>query len=288
MKTILFHVLIIFVVADFLHAQSHFSGVVETGLNPYSIVIQEAKINGDNLSSGDEIGVFDISATGDTILVGATIFEGVYPFHLTAWAEDEQNSLRGYKADNTMHFIIWDTSESELLNTHVTVVRGDGTFGAGAFAVVKIESKQSVILNTPHTEILNTDSASIVLDLPDSNVMKLKFIQGEIAGDSIELAYYGRSAPVEIPTGNRFDANAILGYYEIISDITNFSAEIVFEYTDASLGTMNENNLTLAYYNNVRNVWMSEDVNVVIVPDSNRIYANIVHFSTWAICDKTN
>lgn len=53
----------------------HFQTVWQTPFNPMNIYVLSAKINGLDLGAGDEIGVFDITDSGNEICVGALILD---------------------------------------------------------------------------------------------------------------------------------------------------------------------------------------------------------------------
>ncbi len=56
--------------------------------------------------------MFDVTADGDTINVGARVFEGDFPLDLWAWMDDSQTDIQdGYIEDNDMLFRILDKSE---------------------------------------------------------------------------------------------------------------------------------------------------------------------------------
>jgi len=116
---------------------AYFSYTADTGVS-YNILINS--INYIDLKVGDEIGVFDVTSSGDTICVGALIDSGSYPLGLTAWADDSQTETiqDGYITGNTMIFKILDKSSMTEYQAQATYSSGDGTFGNGAYADISI------------------------------------------------------------------------------------------------------------------------------------------------------
>jgi len=113
----------------------YFTPVAATG-KPYTIVIKDAKIDGQTIQVGDEIGVFD-----GELCVGAGIFNGTFNFSFTAWEKDTQQSLPGYTHGNPMSFRLYDTSADLETNEAIeTWFIGDDSFGYGAFSVVALEA----------------------------------------------------------------------------------------------------------------------------------------------------
>lgn len=111
----------------------HFTPVASTGL-PYTIVIENAEIDGAQIQVGDEIGVFD----GD-VCVGAGLFDGSFNFVITAWQAGQ--GLPGFTPGNTMRFVIYDNSANmESNNCDAIYSIGDGTFGNGQFSSLSLNS----------------------------------------------------------------------------------------------------------------------------------------------------
>ena len=109
---------------------SHFSFTSNTG-ESYSLVIDNATLNGSALSSGDEIGVF----TPAGLCVGASAWTGTTPLALTAWKDDSQTgTVDGYTDGEKMSFKIWDASASTEIDATPTYTQGNGNFGDGAYA----------------------------------------------------------------------------------------------------------------------------------------------------------
>ncbi len=110
----------------------HFNFVFNTG-DSYSLVVDNATLDGNQLTNGDEIGVF----TPAGLCVGASVWDGNTPLALTAWADDSQTQEKdGFVNGEKMNFRIWDAdSGSETDYSAVaTYATGNGNFGDGAFA----------------------------------------------------------------------------------------------------------------------------------------------------------
>jgi hypothetical protein len=96
----------------------HFISISNTGGN--MIVLVQASItptiNGEPLETGDEIGVFDENG----LCVGASTWDKRNDA-ITVWGDDDQTAaVDGIKENDTLHFRIWDKSESRELTSAVT------------------------------------------------------------------------------------------------------------------------------------------------------------------------
>ncbi len=112
--------------------QNPFPQVEETGL-PATIIVDGAKIDGNDLASEDIVAVFD----GRTCVGWTTVGT---PTVLTAWEADPGHGLTtGFTAGNTMRFVLWDRSANIVAEAEVTMANGDGTFGTEPFAEVSLE-----------------------------------------------------------------------------------------------------------------------------------------------------
>jgi len=124
----------------------HFFFTANTG-ESYSVVIDNATLDGAQLTNGDEIGVF----TPAGLCVGASVWDGTLPLPLTAWADDSQtNDVDGYLSGEKMSFRIWDASAgtTDEYPATPTYSAGNGNFGNGAFARVSLlEAVTSVSQN---------------------------------------------------------------------------------------------------------------------------------------------
>ena len=133
----------------------------------YSILIDLATIEEDSIENGEEIGVFDVTVSGDTLCVGATVFAGSYPLGLTAWIDNSQTSEQdGYVPGHTMIFKIYDASSGTEYHASATYVLGNGAFGNGAYARISaLTSFIVVIENNPPFITAMTDTTIYEGDL---------------------------------------------------------------------------------------------------------------------------
>lgn len=119
---------------------THFTPVAETGL-PYTIVINNAMVDGHNLQTGDQIAVFD----GD-LCVGSAVYRGSLPLQLVAWRGDVGQSLPGFTVGQPMSFKVWATTYGHIveLAPAVSFIQGNGNFGDGEFSVITISANSGL------------------------------------------------------------------------------------------------------------------------------------------------
>ncbi len=113
-----------------------FEPVPPTGL-PYTIVLSNLTINGEDISYGTQIAVFD-----DELCVGTTFYDGEPNQSLIAWEADPGQNLAGFTAGNPMSFKFHAAWYSEPVNfdADVTIMKGDGNFGYETFSVVNLNA----------------------------------------------------------------------------------------------------------------------------------------------------
>jgi len=152
MKKIILFVLTGLIIPALLLAQTqHFTFTSNTG-DSYSIVIDDATLNGSTLSNGDEIGVF----TPADLCVGASVWDGSTPLALTAWADDSQTQeTDGYQSGEAMTFKIWEQSTDTEYTATATYTQGNGNFGSGAYAQLTLTAGSAggslIVTNTNDT-----------------------------------------------------------------------------------------------------------------------------------------
>lgn len=120
---------------NFSTAQTYFTFRTNTE-DSYAIVVANATINGFDLQSGDEIGVF----TPSGLCVGATtVGSQTANILLTAWQDDSFTAPRdGYLDGEAITLRVWDISSQTELMMNASFTLGNGTFGFGPFAQVNL------------------------------------------------------------------------------------------------------------------------------------------------------
>jgi len=128
-------------VADTRDDPQHFTPVYDG--NPYlamNLYALSGVINGENLTSGDEIGIFD----GD-YCVGVGVLDGEIGdiFQMVAATDDPSTPevVDGFTTGNEITFKLWDASEGiEVTDVVATYNMGDGTFSSQGTATFDINT----------------------------------------------------------------------------------------------------------------------------------------------------
>ncbi len=123
--------------------ENHFEPVSPTG-RPYAIVVEEAILNGEMLQHFDEIGVFD-----EDLCVGAEIVSGNWGLPISAWQGDDAHQLPGFTIGHPILFRIWSYLEQREYTATATYIRGNGTFGFGAYSQVSLEADANLSFTAP-------------------------------------------------------------------------------------------------------------------------------------------
>lgn len=111
----------------------------QTSSTPYQIVVTNASIEGEPLTAGDEIGVFD-----SDLCVGATEFDGTFNVSVAANAIDPDSNLPGFIPGQPMSFKLCDDSAGNIeYLAYPIFAQGNGNFGDGTFAVVMLVVPES-------------------------------------------------------------------------------------------------------------------------------------------------
>ncbi|MBZ0264819.1 S8 family serine peptidase [bacterium] len=149
----------------------YFVAVEPTG-DPYSIVIDQALLDGEPLGRCDEIAVFD----GD-ICVGVGRFEedGQYPLPFPAWGENEEFELPGFTDGHPVDFRIWSAElQEEFAVEAIPLNNPDGIFGFGPYYLVQIDhntggaQQLTIPLQGNYFELISTN-----LTPPDLNAISV-------------------------------------------------------------------------------------------------------------------
>lgn len=111
---------------------------------PYAIVVESALIDQEPLNFGDEIAVFD-----DQLCVGVLNVDGNWPSPVSAWQGDPARELPGFTQGNPIHYRFWSQQDQAEYNADAEYLRGNGTFGFGAFSDVNLVAEPLSLLTVP-------------------------------------------------------------------------------------------------------------------------------------------
>jgi subtilisin family serine protease len=118
-------------------APVHFKPVPITR-ESYSLVVASVQIDGHSAQPGDEIAVL----TSANRVVGAGVWNENGILALAAWRDDEQTpEVDGYQPGEAISFRLWDHSANTELVLIPAFEKGDGAFGNGPYALVKLAAK---------------------------------------------------------------------------------------------------------------------------------------------------
>ena len=147
---------------------THFTPVEPTG-KTQPVYINDATLDGTQLQTGDEIGVYD-----GTLCVGAgtvTSFPMADPIvvYLT-YTPPGGDPLPGAVSGNDMTFKVWDQSADREENAAISeVVSGTPVFAEGAIVALKLEAPTEITQNIPVQHgMLNLISMNVIPTAPDA------------------------------------------------------------------------------------------------------------------------
>ena len=145
----------------------HFSPVSNTGNNATILVTTdiEPAVNGESLTTGDEIGVFNQS----DLCVGSGIWEGTH-LAITVWGDNTQTEeADGMLTDEEFLFYVWDSEAGEELSAIVTYENPDDS-GYTSNAIVILASLSAGTGYIPHFfPVENTGANATILVRTDIN-----------------------------------------------------------------------------------------------------------------------
>ncbi len=132
---------------------NYFTPLAPSGI-AYEITIDSVRIDGEFLSAGDEIGIYD----GGTC-VGAVVapMEQNWPRRVAAWQNNPDVGRPGFTVGNNIIYRVYRQSGNYLSYGDPTYSAGDGTFGSGEEAEVALE-----IISTPAEFTLLSPSGHLV------------------------------------------------------------------------------------------------------------------------------
>ncbi len=154
------------------HLPRHFTPCTKTG-ESYSIVIQSIALNGLQLETGDEIGIF----TESGLCVGATVLNGNNITGIAAWSDDQKTGMiDGYQSGEEMVFKLWCKEINKEITLYPHFLKGNGKFGDGAFASVELDGNSApgsfnLLQNYPNP--FNSQTL-ISFQLPGKETVELK------------------------------------------------------------------------------------------------------------------
>ena len=135
--------LVLLVFMSSLFAQDHFTSVDTTNL-PYIIVITNISVDGHVPEDSTEVGIFD----GD-LCVGTAVFDGEFPFSVTAWKAYQDAGLHGFQHGNPIRAVVYlKESDIEVEMMLQTLVGYPDTFGVGPYAFVSLSGTSGLIPNS--------------------------------------------------------------------------------------------------------------------------------------------
>ena len=176
--------------------ENYYTFVSKTG-GSYSILIDLATIEEDSVENGDEVGVFDVTASGDTLCVGATVFAGSYPLGLTAWIDNSQTSEQdGYVPGHTMIFKIYEASSGIEYHADAAYVLGNGAFGNGAYA--RISALTSFI-------VVSENNPPVITEMTDTTIYEGDLFTRQVYANDADgdtLIYILVSSPAGMKIGS--------------------------------------------------------------------------------------
>lgn len=195
-KQVCFIVLVIMYIQ--LYAQNHFTFTPNTG-NNMTVLVRTSinpNINGESLEAGDEIGVFN----RDGLCVGAITWNQQNAA-ITVWGDNDQTeSIDGIAVNDTLHFRVWDKSQS---NDMIAIVTFENETHL-TYAVDRIAKLQT--LTVPHTMIGPQNNIVFQKNERDGELITIFDIRGKtiinFIGIGVEAEIAERIKKNGLPHGN--------------------------------------------------------------------------------------
>jgi len=202
----------------------HFVFTSNTG-DSYSVLILSAKIDDEDLTVGDEIGVF----TPDGLCAGAVVWEGATA-GLAAWVDDSQTPgvIDGFRAGEEISFKVWDGSADQELEATASYIEGDGIYGTGAGAVVNLTAS-----TFPPGQMFSISGDIVYYANPATGVPDCQL---NVSGDASTFISTGVAGSYEL-SGLTSGTYTIMPSKsgEIGSAISAFDAALVLQYAVGAL-----------------------------------------------------
>ena len=127
------------------YRQSEYFSFTTTGL-PYVVAIDQVDLDNGKiqLKEGNEIALFD-----GELCVGSTVFDGEYPFSVTAWKAYPDAGLPGFQHGNPIRAVVYlKESDIEVEMMLQTLVGYPDTFGGGPYAFVSLSGTSGLVPNS--------------------------------------------------------------------------------------------------------------------------------------------
>ncbi|MBZ0265902.1 choice-of-anchor D domain-containing protein [bacterium] len=201
----------------------YYAPVDPTGI-PYAVIVLDALLFDEPIAPGMEIGLFD----GD-LCVGAGVFDGNFPFPVTAWQADAGNDLPGFEAGNPILFGIWDGEMA--WDAEAEFIDGNGTYGFGPFASATLTAGAlpEIGLSTDNIdfgEVFVGDEAMDMFTIENVGVVDLNIAgiivdgEGFWADDAAFTLMPGETHDVNV-SFSPMDAMGYQGTVTVLSDADN-------------------------------------------------------------------
>ncbi|MCE5250863.1 T9SS type A sorting domain-containing protein [bacterium] len=148
--------------SEFL-APAYFVPVENTGNNATILLRHDTNpvVNGQPLSTGDEIGVF----SPDGICVGVGVWNENNNLAITVWGDNDQTTVKdGIIPGETCQFVFWDKSSGETYDVYTSFTSGNGTYNPNGISVIGIFAAGEI---TAVDESVNPKQFSLFQNYPN-------------------------------------------------------------------------------------------------------------------------
>lgn len=120
----------------------HFTPVDPTAVR-YAVIVHNAFVNDNQLSPGDEMGVFD-----GELCVGMSVVHGQWPQLITCYGNDGQGQP-GYGEGDPIGIRIWISNARREIEADMLFIEGNGNFGDGDYAYVALNDPELAAITIP-------------------------------------------------------------------------------------------------------------------------------------------
>lgn len=154
----------------------------KTGL-PYTIIISSAVMDGQELTDGDEIGVF-----WNEQCVGAAVYQRDEALVLSAWKGDDKLNIPGYRAGDEIQFRAYSQRFKKEFELNAQFGRSEqGYFEGAAYAVANLQGQPGLIPEryALHQNYPNPFNSQTVIPYDVPNEAELSLIVYDILGREV-------------------------------------------------------------------------------------------------------